>query len=453
MKNNSITILLLYITFIGITNAFDNLNGNNYLIETIDIISNGGVFNFSSNYGKIGNNICFSGVGGGFKVWKFSSSLGNSSIIILNLENVYGYEDGNYISTCQSLEKTSALYVKPNQLKNEQFYHFIHDPHYSPCFNIYIKNCDQRNNQTTNDIISYEIEIYKISAPLDINHPTIPSFHVFFTIFFVLFFGISIFHLIILKQNKKSGDIIIMFLFIITFSIIGHSFFLSNWSYQLKNMVELNERILYGNISIYISNALFSILIINISQGWKLISNYGTWSGMVINSGIFITNVVLGITAFLIEANDEVYNGEYRNPIHSRIGYVILVLHCLIVFYFIFSSKIFSNMNSSDPYQQSFLFKFKIIFSIWIMSFPILEIISIFVENNFFRFSLFSIIEDSFNLIFYLLIIYIYHPCTNNTLVKRLDSYYDDKQQSMEKGNQNQEKTIDEINLDNLYNK
>lgn len=203
----------------------------------------------------------------------------------------------------------------------------------------------------------------------------------------------------------------------------------------------------------FTSNSLFSLLIINISQGWGLISDFGKRFAIIFNCAIFFSTEILGLSAYLVESNSQFYGGEYRNPFKSNVGYVLIAIQGLTIFYFIFSNKIFSNLISTDQYQQSFLVKFKIIFSIWIISIPISEIISIFIVDNNFRFSLFSIINDSFNLIFYLLIIYIYHPCKSNILVKRLNSYYDDGDELSINQNQSQQKSIDEINLENLYNK
>ncbi|KAN0037507.1 hypothetical protein ACTFIV_002858 [Dictyostelium citrinum] len=443
-------IFIILITFNITKGSYENLNGNNYLIQTIDTLSFSGNFNFSNDFGKVGGGICFSGVGGGFNVLKFSSELGNTEMFIIKREYDYIFENYDYLETCKYLEEISNSYYLPNQLKNEPFYDFLDQQFswYSNCYNIYLKNCDILKNHTS-DSISYEIQIYKITSPLNISHQTIASFHIFFIIFFILIFCISVFHVFILKQKKIKCGIIIMFLFVIILSIIGHSLYISNWSFQLKNMVELSGRILIGNLCTFTSNSLFSLLIINIGQGWGLINNYGTWLGIVINGGIFFSTEILGLSAYFVEANGKIHGGEYENPFKSGVGYVLIVVQSLTIFYFIFSNKVFKNMNSSDQYEQSFLFKFKTIFSIWLASIPIIEIISIFISNNSFRFGLFGIIGDSFNLIFYLLIIYIYHPCKSNTLVKRLNSYYDDELSIQ----RNQPKTVDEINLENLYNK
>ncbi|KAN0003077.1 hypothetical protein ACTFIZ_009250 [Dictyostelium cf. discoideum] len=447
-------IILFKLISINIINGFENINGNNFLIERVEKISFNGNFNFSNDFGKIsGEGICFSGVGGGFNVLEFSSSLGNSEIFIIKREEDFYFEEYDHFETCKHQNEISDLYVKPNQkLKNKSFYFFLEEKnYYNGCFNIYLKNCDIKTNQK-NDSISYEIEILKIHSPLNINHSTIASFHIFFIIFFILIFIISIFNIYILKQKKIKGDIIIMFSFVLILSIVGHSIYLSNWNFQLNNMIEINGRILLGNIFTFTSNSLFSLLITNICQGWGLIPNYGKNLGMISNVAILFSTEILGLSAYLVESNSEIYGGEYRNPFKSNVGYVLIIIQGLTIFYFIFSNKIFSNMNSSDQYQKSFLIKFKTIFSIWIISIPILEIISIFIVDNNFRFTLFSIINDSFNLIFYLLIIYIYHPCKSNILVKRLNSYYDEDELSINQ-NQSQQKSIDEINLENLYNK
>ncbi|KAM9965570.1 hypothetical protein ACTFIW_005388 [Dictyostelium discoideum] len=456
MKLIILVIIFLKLISINIINGFENINGNNFLIETVETISFNGNFNFSNKFDKINgdNGICFSGVGGGFNVLEFSSGLGNSEIFIVKSQEDYYFEEYDHYETCKHQIGITDLHVKPNQkLRNKTFYFFVQEEYYySGCFNIYLKNCDIKTDQK-NDSISYEIQILKIHSPLNISHSTIPSFHIFFTIFFILIFGISIFHIYILLQNKIKGDIITMFSFVLILSIVGHSIYLSNWNFQLKNMIEINGRILLGNIFTFTSNSLFSLLIINISQGWGLIPDFGKRFGIIFNCAIFFSTEILGLSAYLVESNSQIYGGEYRNPFKSNVGYVLIAIQGLTIFYFIFSNKIFSNMISTDQYQQSFLVKFKIIFSIWIISIPILEIISIFIVDNNFRFSLFSIINDSFNLIFYLLIIYIYHPCKSNILVKRLNSYYDDADGLSINQNQSQQKSIDEINLENLYNK
>ncbi|EGC36250.1 hypothetical protein DICPUDRAFT_151272 [Dictyostelium purpureum] len=398
MKLRIIKILLVFkILFVAI--------GNGEIIKEY----RSSLYGFKDGDMDRAERVCFDH-GGGFELSYIDSNSINSEILIYTQEN---YESLNKSASCNE-KKLQSSFIMSNK-KNSDSLRYQLDLYYSEeinekCFYVEPVDCNPIFTIQNTDKLEfyYSLDIYDYKD--DPTYSPVPEFVVFFLISFLVLLIVSVYQLFNLKTQKlESRQVTILSLAILF------------WFLSLASLVSIFR------IFKIAGNSIFTCLLLLLSQGWTKSPNYGTTCGKIVNAGLIIVLVALGWTIHIINHYNDFITQLFSNPYQSPVGYVLIVVYYLIVVYFIvgggrFNTRSQRQLDGSvvqmDSRLHGYTVQLKVVFSVWIISIPLISSFSLGVHNDFHRFVIVTLASYIINLTFILVFLYFYHPCKHNYAVQ-----------------------------------
>ncbi|EGC34108.1 hypothetical protein DICPUDRAFT_80123 [Dictyostelium purpureum] len=256
---------------------------------------------------------------------------------------------------------------------------------------------------------------------------SIPITHiVFLGIYFILCaFIIGI--IAKLKSKQLNFKQMLLLLLTMLFYIVSLSLSVVNWfSILHNNGYELKFASILSN-----GNGIFILLILQLGQGWVLVSNYHLIHPIrrIVNYIVCIVEVFLSVFIFIFYIYKK---PEYDSDIYfydTIPGYILLGVYIIIIFYFIIGNiyahvRLRTNLDSNNAQLKKFIIIFTIIYSLWLISNPAIVLVAHFMDP-WIKYKIIVILNLSIVTIFIIILMVMFLPVKGNLAIKLLKNQRD----------------------------
>ncbi|KAM9958123.1 hypothetical protein ACTFIW_013103 [Dictyostelium discoideum] len=412
----------------------------------VNSITVGGLYSTPGKW-KFITKFCFQDQGGHVIMKLFHSLSKDTKILLYSdknpnynelLDDIYGnkysceqkvswnnYEFSPFVNNPNDLDWESRMQVKSVMQQRDRFWI------------VAIADCERGNRSTGGGTGSNVNKKYfaeyvfslsnngdHIDSVLSADQQSIPQSQMFYFLLYIIMFVITIVFIIILKKKQLESKVLQFFIIILGVQLISLVLFLANWSTIIKyDGPELKYANLFGNIFSILANSLFVLLILMVGQGWTTSLYYGSMIKRMVNLSVSGLLFVFGVIVYIFVCFKAPEFNNYIYFYDTYPGYALLAIYVFIIFFFTIGNTL-SRRKQNDEMKKKFILIFTIIFTLWFIAQPMIVVCAHFTEP-WVKFKVISILYQTINAIFYIVLLILFRPTKNNIVVKILES--DDK--------------------------
>ncbi|KAK5580946.1 hypothetical protein RB653_000973 [Dictyostelium firmibasis] len=283
-----------------------------------------------------------------------------------------------------------------------------------------IQNCEKFPSKLQYDI-SLSNEGDQFDRFLSADQQSVPQVHTFYFILGLILILISIIWIAqYFRRNNLNGWVIESLVMIMTLSLVSIFLYTFNWVYVIYNIPPGNRYYEISNWLYIFSKNLFYLLLIYAGQGWTTSIYYNSMIRNCVNLFFIIFNIALGWSLSFIYNYQKPDIRAYNYYLDTLPGYFSYVAYGILTIYFIVCNVIsYRSLNDAEPLRKTYLKIFTFVFSIYMLSPILVGIISHFVVE-YMKFKVSTIMNHTFDFIFYIVLMVFFRPTAGNVLVNKL---------------------------------
>ncbi|KAM9978372.1 hypothetical protein ACTFIY_012118 [Dictyostelium cf. discoideum] len=287
-----------------------------------------------------------------------------------------------------------------------------------------IQNCEKFPSN-----LKYDISLFNDGDSYDrflsADHQSVPQAHLFYFLFGMVLILVSIVWIgQYFRRNKLNGWVIECLILVMILSLVSICLYTFNWIYIIYNLPPGKKFFEIANWVYILAKNLFFLLLIYAGQGWTTSIYLKSKIRNCINLFLIVFNISLGWSLSYINDYSKPDIRPYNYYLDSLPGYFSYVAYGLLTVYFIYCNIIsYRSLNDAEPARKTILKIFTLVFSVYMLSPILVGIISHFLVG-YMKFKVSTIMNHTFDFIFFITLMVFFRPTAGNILVTKLVNPY-----------------------------